>query len=98
MTACLLLRSSVVRIGFNITWLTFPADTYEIFAWAAESRSVALGTIPVRGVFVENNRNLREARFNYAEGLHFHSAQFYDSNAQRGDYWQQLLQDMQIEL
>ena len=87
------------KIGPNITWLTFPANTYEIFAWAAESRSVALGTIPVRGIFAETRRSnvdLHGPPFNYDFDLKFHSGQFSDSNAQRGDYWIKLLTNMRL--
>jgi hypothetical protein len=85
------------KVGPSITWLTFPSDTYEVFAWAAESQSVALGTLRVRGVFAENggtNTDLHAPPFNYGLAPKFHSGQFLDSNAQRGDYWHSLLTDM----
>ena len=85
------------KVGSSITWLTFPIDTYEAFAWAAESQSVALGTLRVRGVFAETgggNTDLHALPFNYGLDPKFHSGQFRDSNAQRGDYWQSLLTDM----
>jgi hypothetical protein len=88
------------KIGGSVTWLTFPGDTYEIFAWAAESHSVALGTLPVHGVFTDgNNRNvdLGSAPFNYGPTPKFHSGQFADSNARRGDYWDRLLTNMLLK-
>jgi|GEM_PF-3426857 len=81
---------------FGVTWLAFPTDRYEIFSWAAESRSFALGAQFVHGVFNESggNVNLGGPPFNYGRTRKFHSGQFADSNAQRGDYWQSLLTDM----
>ena len=84
-------------VGFSVTWLVFPTDRYEIFSWAAESRSFALGAQFVNGVVTESggrNVNLGGPPFNYGRGRKFHSGQFADSNAQRGDYWQRLLADM----
>ena len=74
-------------------------DTYEIFAWAAESRSVALGAVPVNGIFIENNGrniNLGDRPYKYNSLPKFHSGQFCDSNARRGVYWRQLLTDMRL--
>jgi hypothetical protein len=87
------------KVGPNVTWLTFPSDTYEIFAWAAESQSIALGALPAHGVFAENGRanvNLGVAPFNYGLAPKFHSGQFRDSNARRNDYWRSLLTDMRL--
>lgn len=74
--------------GFGAAWLTFPTDRHELFAWAAESHSYALGAQYVAGAV---NVDLRGPPFNYEETRKFHSAQFYDSNAQRREYWKQLL-------
>jgi hypothetical protein len=84
-------------IGFNVTWLSFPTDRYEIFSWAAESRSFALGAQPVNGVVTESggtNVDLREPPFRYGREPESHSGQFAKSNAKRGDYWRRLLEDM----
>lgn len=88
------------KINTTTTWLTFPTDTYEAFAWAAESQSVALGAVPVNGVFTEadgENVNLGNPPFKYNGFPKFHSGQFADSNAQRGDYWKRLLTDMRLK-
>jgi uncharacterized membrane protein len=85
------------KIGSSVTWLTFPGDTYEIFAWGAESRSFALGAQFVRGVVADGegrNVDLSGPPFNYGRTSKFHSAQFYDTNARRGDYWRSLVTDM----
>ena len=87
------------KMGSSVTWLTFPADTYEIFAWAAESRSAALGATSARGIFAETNRSnvdLQGPPFNYNFEPKFHSGQFSDSNAQRGIYWKRLLKNMEL--
>jgi hypothetical protein len=88
------------KINSTTTWLAFPTDTYEAFAWAAESHSIALGAVPVNGVFTEaggENVNLGNPPFNYNGLPKFHSGQFCDSNAQRGDYWKRLLNDMRLK-
>jgi uncharacterized membrane protein len=80
--------------GYGATWLTFPTDRYEIFAWAAESRSYALGAQYVKGVVLAShgaNVDLKGAPFNYGDTRKFHSAQFADTNAQRRDYWERIL-------
>lgn len=80
--------------GNGPTWLTLPFDRYELFAWAVESHSFALGAQFVNGVVTASggrNVNLRDAPFNYRDGRKFHSGQFYDSNAQRGDYWKEVM-------
>jgi uncharacterized membrane protein len=85
--------------GYGATWLTFPMDRHEIFAWAAESHSYALGAQYVNGVVTASggrNVDLRGAPFNYREGRKFHSAQFYDSNAQRGEYWEEVMRDCKL--
>ena len=78
----------------TVTWLTFPTDRHEIFSWAAESRSYALGAQYVNGVVLASNGtnvDLNGPPFNYGDGRKGHSAQFADTNAQRWDYWEQIL-------
>jgi uncharacterized membrane protein len=85
--------------GQGPAWLTFPIDRYEIFAWAVESHSFALGTQFVNGVVTASggkNVNLRDAPYNYRDGRKFHSGQFYDSNAQRGDYWKEVMSNCRL--
>jgi hypothetical protein len=80
--------------GFGATRLKFPIDRYEVFAWAAESRSYALGAQYVNGVVSASNGSnvdLQEPPFKYGKADKFHSGQFVDTNAQRGDYWKQIL-------
>jgi hypothetical protein len=78
--------------GLGATWLTFPGDRYEIFAWAAESYSYALGAQWVAGV-VSRNIDLSVDPFNYGQAHKFHSGQFRGTNAARRHYWERLLID-----
>jgi len=85
--------------GYGATWLTFPTNRYEIFAWAAESHSYALGAQYVNGAVSASgglNVNLRDAPFNYRDDIKFHSGQFVDSNAQRGEYWKEVMLDCRL--
>jgi uncharacterized membrane protein len=85
--------------GFGNIWLTFPADRYELFAWAVESGSYALGAQYVNGVVLASdgvNVDLKGPPFHYGDDPKFHSGQFRDSNAQRGQYWKQILRDCNL--
>ncbi len=82
--------------GLGATWMTFPGDRYEIFAWAAESRSYALGSQWVAGVVTGStgaNRDLKQPPFSYAGQHKYHSGQFRGMNMERSVYWEQLLID-----
>lgn len=76
---------------FNNRNLRFPADRHEIFSWAAEFHSWALGAQWVAGVF-RSNFDLK-TELGYDEKHKFHSGQFRGTNMQRGKYWNQLLKD-----
>lgn len=80
---------------FNNRNLTFPADRHEIFSWAAESHSWALGAQWVGGV-VGKNLNLK-TEFSYNDAHKFHSGQFRGTNMERGKYWSQLLKDFGLK-
>jgi len=85
--------------GFGSIWLTFPADRYELFAWAVESGSYALGAQYVNGVVLASdgvNVDLKGPPFQYNDDPKFHSGQFRDSNAQRGQYWKQIVRDCNL--
>jgi hypothetical protein len=70
--------------------LNLPIDRFRIFSYAAEGRSLALGSTPAGGVFAGNNTDLA-ATLNY--GLHhrFHSGQYRASNAERYEYWRRVM-------
>jgi hypothetical protein len=77
-------------IGFqrfqNGGWQTLqlPDDRYQIFSYAAEGRSKALGTQPTGGVFTSFT-NLQS--LGYADEHIWHSGQFRGSQAGRYQYW-----------
>jgi hypothetical protein len=82
--------------GLGATWLSFPIDRYEIFAWAAESRSYALGAQWVSGI-VGTNVDLRSAPLAYGQAHKFHSGQFRGTNMERHYYWERLLIDFGLK-
>jgi hypothetical protein len=79
--------------GFGATWLTFPTDRFEIFAWAAESRSYALGAQWVTGAIAGDNNLDLKTTFKYGIAHKFHSGQFRGMNMERGPYWKDFLED-----
>jgi hypothetical protein len=82
--------------GLGATWLTFPNDRYELFAWAAEPRSYALGGQWVAGVVTGStgtNRDLKQPPFNFGGQHKYHSGQFRGMNMERHIWWEQLLID-----
>lgn len=83
--------------GYGATWLTFPTDRYEIFAWAAESRSYALGAQSVNGVVTSEHNFDLKTKLGYKDARKYHSAQFQDANYVQDAYWKQLFEDFQIK-
>lgn len=78
------------------TWLTFPGNVHEIFSWAAEAQSYALGSQWIGGAVTASggaNRHLRDQPFNFDRAHRYHSGQFRSTNMQRYVYWAQLLRD-----
>ena len=69
--------------------LSFPENTYEIFAYAAQSHSNTLGAMGItRGCFVDNDAiNLQKEPFNYKGTSRDHSAQFRAANPRNSNYW-----------
>ena len=78
------------------TALFFPADTYEIFARAAEPDSVPLGASVTIGHStageITGNVNLN-ALYDFQDGDEDHSAQFRSTVQRRWDYWERLYND-----
>ena len=72
--------------------MRFSNNTYEIFSWASESHSYALGAQWVAGV-VGHNRDLTTAPISYGNAHKYHSGQFRGTNMERRFYWEQLLID-----
>lgn len=82
-----------VFIGPGLVWLSFPNDRYDIFSFAAEARSQAVGRVPdVDGPFDPTRQvNLLLAPFGFTGTSADHSAQFNATNMQRHFYWETLL-------
>jgi hypothetical protein len=79
------------------TVLGFPSNRFEIFAFAAEARSKALGSTVTQGVFSNQNFNLQSA-MGYGNEHKWHSAQFRGGLSDRVVYWQQLLLNLGLVL
>jgi hypothetical protein len=73
--------------------LTFPNDTHEIFAHAAEARSFAVGAQrDVHGSFQSAEQvDLSGAPYFFTNDRADHSAQFMSTNMRRWIYWATLL-------
>jgi hypothetical protein len=79
--------------------LLFTNDTYEIFANAAQSYSLALGAqTNVAGAFTTTRQvNLFGAPYNFGGAHVGHSFQFRSDNMSTAVYWRQLLSGFQIQ-
>jgi hypothetical protein len=78
-------------VPFDERDLQFPDDRFEIFSFAAESHSFALGAQEgVGGVFTLEV-NLNAEPYSYEELHVFHSAQFRSFLARRHHYWKSFL-------
>ena len=75
-----------------LTQLRLVDDRYEIFSWAAESRSLALGAQVTQGV-MSQSLSLKSAPFGFGNQHKFHSGQFRGMNMERRHYWERLLID-----
>jgi len=78
--------------------LDFPAKRHEIFSFAAESWSFALGQRgDTAGVFAPNVPVDLDADFDFGDAHKGHSAQFRSTIQKRWTYWTQALDDMSIK-
>jgi hypothetical protein len=77
----------------HFTPVTISANTYEFFAYCAESLSKPLGSSAGVGGSFSAEVNLN-TRFNFNED---HSGQFDSTNADRGGYWTQLLRSFHLK-
>lgn len=77
-------------LGFKT--LSFPDDRFEIFSYAAEAKSKALGVMPTGGVFTSFT-NL-ESNQQYGPEHIYHSGQFRASMATRYQYWDGVLTEI----
>jgi pimeloyl-ACP methyl ester carboxylesterase len=95
-----------IRGTYTETILNFPNDTYEIFAYADPAWSYALGAqVDVGGIFSTNNQVSLPSVWpadihngnNYSAHV-WHSAEFRSDNAQRWQFWKQVLVKMKLKL
>lgn len=79
------------------TWvdLNFPANRYEIFAYAAESHSLATGAEDAVGGLFADAVDLDQL-FSFGPAHKGHSGQFRSTIQKRWDYWKTVLEDMLI--
>jgi hypothetical protein len=86
----------------GVTALDFPDDRYEIFSFAAESWSYALGQRgDTAGVFKPIdavNLNGPPLNFDFGEEHKGHSAQFRSTIQKRWKYWTQAMDDMGLDV
>jgi pimeloyl-ACP methyl ester carboxylesterase len=84
--------------GSTTTYLNFPTNTYEIFAYGDEARCYALGAQQnVGGKFSGNQVELDIAPYSFTEKHKYHSGEFRSDNAQRWQFWDQVLTQMQLK-
>jgi hypothetical protein len=87
------IRTSMFDLIFDRDLLYFPNDRHEIFAFAAESHSYALGQeLAVRAGF--GTVDLSIGPFFFGADRSSHSAQFNDTIQKRWKYWRQVMKDM----
>ena len=77
-------------VPFDERTLTFPDNRFEIYAYAAESRTFAIGTDPVFGFGMFN---LRSAPLSYNDAHYCHSRQFRSNIVDEKPYWAQVMAD-----
>jgi hypothetical protein len=76
----------------------FPGDTYTIFAYCDQARSYALGAqTDVDGVFNGNQIDLTLDPINFSVAHKYHSGEFRSDNAQRWQFWDQVLFQMSLK-
>jgi hypothetical protein len=81
------------------TAMSFPTNTYELFAYAVEARCRALGAqVNVGGAFVRASEvDLNGPGYSFGSPHKGHSAEFRSSNMNRAAFWNRLLIRMQLK-
>jgi hypothetical protein len=78
--------------------LNFPGDRYEIFSFAVQVDSLALGAQSnVGGVFSTTDEINLQSRYQFAGHHRFHSGQFRSNIQSRWPYWRQLLESFDLD-
>lgn len=85
-------------ISFNYTKLGIFSDRYEIFSWAAQADSLALGAEPATGGKFKpaDKLKLNDSPFNFDSSAKCHSAQFRSFIQKRWDYWLRTIEQLEI--
>jgi len=88
--------------GSTVTYLSFPGDTYEIFAYCDEARCYAIGAQKdVGGAFKLNGAyqqvELNAAPYRFLDSHKYHSGEFRSDNPQRWQFWNQVLNRMGLQ-
>ena len=89
----------IIGTGTNsTTYLSFPGDTYEIFAFADPAWSYALGAQPnVSGAFTTAKQvELNKTPYNFDATHKYHSGQFRSDNMSRAIFWSTLISTMRL--
>jgi hypothetical protein len=95
--------SGFYRINGSITtYLNFPTNTYEIFAYCDEARCYAIGAqANVGGAFKPltqfNQIELNVAPYNYGAAHKYHSGEFRSDNMSRGSFWRQVITTFDLQ-
>jgi hypothetical protein len=76
--------------------LKFPADRSEVFAFAAESHSYALGQETGVGGAFQENVNLEAAPYHFVDDREDHSGQFHSTVQHRWNFWKKVVQSLNI--
>jgi len=87
------------NVPVNGTPLTFPTDTYRLFAFCVEARCKALGAqTNVAGPFqTALEVNLTAPPYGYDNTHKSHSGEFRSNNMKRAPFWDTLLRRMQLK-
>jgi hypothetical protein len=89
-------RSGFLNLGY--TDLIFPNNRFDIFAFAAGSRSFSTGQQGnTAGMFIlSQSKNLNAAPFSFGSAHKGHSKQFRSSIQRLWPYWDRVIKDMNI--
>jgi hypothetical protein len=89
----------IIGTGTNsTTYLSFPGNTYEIFAYGDPAWSYALGAqANVGGAFTTTKQvELNNAPYNFAATHKYHSGQFRSDNMSRAIFWNTVMGTMRL--
>jgi len=83
---------------YLFTPINFPTNTYQIFSFADEARSYALGAqADVGGKFNNIQVELDAAPYNFGRVHKYHSGEFRSDNPQRWQFWNAVLVNFELK-